>query len=1288
MLFPWERYHDGQDGLPFTIDTWDPSKLKAQSKCCVAFTPHEGTPCHNCADVHGHITRLIKIVQDPKPNTNYRFLGLGHLQDLLKALTEQVKHLKLQIVNIALRNGASICEIINKLEDALEGAYNPRGYGAEDLDIATLVFRLGGHKLLFALNHKLGLPSLRTLRAKSTFTSIMPTIGPIQDEQFHQNIDSIVHQEISCGDSSPRRGVSLMIDEIALEEMAVHFSKYNKVGGLCWKHSHIVDPVLHTYNSAANITQKIHDGDIHLGKELTVIGASCFGEDEIYPLLAAPTCKTEDATDMENILARTIRCWSASSAAASIGPIWSFATDGDATQHTAGHKLFLRAPLSEDSPLYGSLINLAGLNLFTGDGEVMLDVDFKHIFKPGIVLNNGRVINSMVLLHYLVWLPAYNKEAVVKLLYPDDPQDVPRAIELMQAIVEFCKHQHHAINDSCSTDIDTRADLNYITLLGALIESILSPFIDVSMSLSDQMKSLSCYSHLAFAFFHAHRRSFVSYQLYYDVQTTVKNAFFCLSKPQCLDPHAHFFLGDIGDDPLETLFGRTHMIGGHNSAFSYAQALDRIGAAKDINSVFKRRPELDPGHRRLKLTRQEGADHINCELWKGDIIAGRCDLPFCWHSGRESALAILSKSQLDPIHYSFADLFSSGEIDMLRPFGENKYLGVNADNNIEDTSRVPIPPPHPTPTISPCSQYLETSLDMDAHIPASGEIQVEGHEDDELMLTFEEQLIDESPVNSPLAATHSHVIQDPSAPALPEGPGIQPDDYLLFKGRWIHKQTVCRLIINKDFVSKSLNCLKRVRSGYTKVHRRVDMLAGRITNQNLFLVGDIFLTLLRSGRSLSIGVLCSTTLSVNNVSHPSINVTVMKSSRSTIKITGQLLTIIPAQASPDTTILFLWNGGYVTSRSAIQDDFSQVSGGQSTWQIAQDTLQAACDLLWAKATDMNVSLNSIAVVVPSDPKVFPYQFADGTLAVVSVEATNQLAASGGERITTCLLCEAKVSGMRPHMGLHILRALYHIPEANMKDSVGTILPCGFCGRSGRPECALKVKVTTSGPLSWETKYAGSANTPSRNVPVNCYLCHPTLVPELGKSKRRVHNSYVEGIWRYNMVEHILAEHEEYAVPGHREIGSALLEGVWLTMKLEELEQKAALGIPQEHFQVSPPPAMVTMHDKENQPVASGSRKLKRSGTQTGTSRPSKKARTASSKLQLTRAHLLLPRVNTRTLFALRFCTPLGAKRVHASEHEEARAVSKNICALDWQMNGHKQPAQALTPETRYSVAAA
>jgi hypothetical protein len=276
-------------------------------------------------------------------------------------------------------------EVVNKLEDALEGVYCPRGYGADDLDMATLIYRLGGRQLLFALNQKLCLPSLRTLRAKSTFTSLMPTIGPIRNEQFDQNIQTIV-LDARAASTLPLRGVSFMVDEIALEEMAVHFSKYNKVGGLCWKHSHVVDPVLRTYDSAVSIAQKIHDGKVHLGKELTVIGVSCFGEDEIYPILAAPTCKAEDASDMERILAQTIECWNISSAATSVGPVWSFATDGDATRRAAGHKLFIKTPLPPDSPLYGTLVNLPGLNFFTGAGEVTLDFDFKHVFKCMFIL--------------------------------------------------------------------------------------------------------------------------------------------------------------------------------------------------------------------------------------------------------------------------------------------------------------------------------------------------------------------------------------------------------------------------------------------------------------------------------------------------------------------------------------------------------------------------------------------------------------------------------------------------------------------------------------------------------------------------------------------------------------------------------------------------------------------------------------------------------------------------------------------------------------------------------------
>ncbi|KAG2365603.1 hypothetical protein BDR07DRAFT_1449758 [Suillus spraguei] len=377
-----------------------------------------------------------------------------------------------------------IREIINKLEDALEVVYCPCGYGASDLDIATL--------LLFALNKKLSLPSLQTLQTCSVFTIITPTISSICDEHLDKNIRSVVLN--TCISMTPSRGVSFMVNE-----MAIHYSKYNKIGGL--------------------IAQKIHDGEVHLGKKVTVIGAARFGEEELHPILAAPTCKTECASDMEGVITRAIQCWSATGADQAVGSIWSFATDGDATQCAAGHKLFVKNPLSPHSQLYGILSNMPGLNTLMGDNKVMLDFNFKHIFKHkfylnkrtpsictlihspvGIALNNGRVINAMMLSYYLVWLPAYDKKSVSKLLHPDDP----RAIELMQAIIDFSNSQHTILTDLFSLDIDTHADLTLIMILSNVIESILAPFTNINLSLTEQVQYLSHYAHLMFALFHSH----------------------------------------------------------------------------------------------------------------------------------------------------------------------------------------------------------------------------------------------------------------------------------------------------------------------------------------------------------------------------------------------------------------------------------------------------------------------------------------------------------------------------------------------------------------------------------------------------------------------------------------------------------------------------------------------------------------------------------------------------------------------------------------------------------------
>ncbi|KIK33900.1 hypothetical protein CY34DRAFT_98846 [Suillus luteus UH-Slu-Lm8-n1] len=246
----------------------------------------------------------------------------------------------------------------------------------------------------------------------------------------------------------------------------------------------------------------------------------------------------------------------------------------------------------------------------------------------------------------------------------------------------------------------------------------------------------------------------------------------------------------------------------------------------------------------------------------------------------------------------------------------------------------------------------------------------------------------------------------------------------------------------------------------------------------------------------------------------------------------------------------------------------------------------------------------------------------GTLAILSVEASSLLSASEGETITICPLCETKVANMRYHMGLHILRALNNIPEdINMKQLVSDVSLCGFCGHSGHPDCVITITIkntaTSNAPTQWNTKCVyqhgfhysfaeqGSKHKPVHNVPLKCELCHPVLPPKPGKSSHRVPTVAINAIWRYNMVEHVLNDHEEYCVPGHRAGGVPMPLGVLKTMQLTELEQASA-NIPQEKWQLFSIPG--DGHDKENM-APSTSHASKRSAPSITAPRASKKTRT-------------------------------------------------------------------------------
>ncbi|KAJ7029072.1 hypothetical protein C8F04DRAFT_963278 [Mycena alexandri] len=375
--FPWHRVI--QRGASetqtesFRIEIDGAEVTRAFSKTCLGGIE----ACAECQKVPRHILELQDLVKDTKPHTNLRFLNYQQLTTRVKDKDTEIRKLRLRCVNLAkkhgnsikkltdfrrlafavaesniprlkqflsigLRNGASTRKLVNMLGDAVEGNIpNPRpSTDSRTMDVTLMTYILGGRKLLYALSHANGLPSLCTLRNHMVFTHIMPPIGTLSIADILHNIQAVVLGPRAAAGRTTLCGVNLMIDEVALEERAVHFRHVNSVGGLCWRHSSVVNLVLSTYQSALDLVKSLKEGKVHFAKEMTVVAASCFGESSTYPILALPTCKHVKAPDSRNIYDVVMEAWRSLGAQEKVGRIWSWATDGDMIRRVAGYEAF------------------------------------------------------------------------------------------------------------------------------------------------------------------------------------------------------------------------------------------------------------------------------------------------------------------------------------------------------------------------------------------------------------------------------------------------------------------------------------------------------------------------------------------------------------------------------------------------------------------------------------------------------------------------------------------------------------------------------------------------------------------------------------------------------------------------------------------------------------------------------------------------------------------------------------------------------------------------------------
>ena len=141
------------------------------------------------------------------------------------------------------------------------------------------------------------------------------------------------------------------------------------------------------------------------------------------------------------------------------------------------------------------------------------------------------------------------------------------------------------------------------------------------------------------------------------------------------------------------------------------------------------------------------------------------------------------------------------------------------------------------------------------------------HSDENLVLGLEEQL-ESLTINNPTLESMCSIVQEPSMPLLPTGPGIWPNDFLLVEGKYIHKASFCWIFFNSLFKAKLLDWLCCVR-GCTSINklRETGDISLLDNAESIFVAGSPFLTLVQfNDQTAALAFLCSTSILENGLS--------------------------------------------------------------------------------------------------------------------------------------------------------------------------------------------------------------------------------------------------------------------------------------------------------------------------------------------------------------------------------------------------------------------------------------
>ena len=243
----------------------------------------------------------------------------------------------------------------------------------------------------------------------------------------------------------------------------------------------------------------------------------------------------------------------------------------------------------------------------------------------------------------------------------------------------------HLYQCDANEQLTVIATCQVLHLLGRVYFYLLHVYLNIKLSLDEQLTYLSAAAHLIIALYHSDKGNFIPVQLYFDVMSMIKNIYFCMAKAQINNPIAQFWIILLGTDGLEKVSRKETMVGSDTNADQLQLANQIDGAVQCIN-ILREHPEWGTDSQRLTLkplSNNPGSisskhDHINLKSWKGNVEVSCIVLESCWKEGQRKAVQVLTDAGLTA---PFGMIDEKGGYTILCPFRGGKVILVNRKVN-------------------------------------------------------------------------------------------------------------------------------------------------------------------------------------------------------------------------------------------------------------------------------------------------------------------------------------------------------------------------------------------------------------------------------------------------------------------------------------------------------------------------------------------------------------------------------------------------------------------------------